>query len=93
MDLLTILLLLVITILIKMLLKGRKPKGMPPGPRTWPFLGNLNLLFHRDDIHVITAELGKKYDGMFSEYINCNFTYFMITVFFGSVTGGVQLLK
>ena len=67
MDIWTVVLIIVIAILIRLLRMGRRPDGMPPGPRTWPFIGNLNWLFHKPDIHVITAELGKQYGGMFSE--------------------------
>ncbi|XP_066298300.1 cytochrome P450 2U1-like [Branchiostoma lanceolatum] len=45
----------------------RRPGNLPPGPRSWPLIGNLPILSH-DAAHVQFTELSKKYGDVFTIY-------------------------
>ena len=63
----TVFLIFIVIILMKLFMTGRRPKGMPPGPATWPFLGNLNLICWDKKYHLKMKKLGDKYNGIFSK--------------------------
>lgn len=52
-------------VVIKLLLVGRRPKGLPPGPQTLPLLGNLHQM-PTFKVHKAFQELGKKYGDIFT---------------------------
>ncbi|PSN67689.1 cytochrome P450 [Corynespora cassiicola Philippines] len=51
--------------IVRLLLVGRRPAGLPPGPRTLPLIGNLHLMpTHKP--YKVFAEWGKKYGSIYS---------------------------
>ncbi|KAM7191935.1 putative cytochrome P450 [Naviculisporaceae sp. PSN 640] len=52
-------------VLVKLLLVGKRPKGLPPGPQTLPLLGNLHQM-PTDKVHIAFQELGKKYGDIYT---------------------------
>ena len=59
---------LIVFFLVKMCMTGRRPKGMPPGPAPWPFLGNLDIICWDKQIINSAKRLGDKYNGMFGKF-------------------------
>ena len=48
--------------------KSRRHRGLPPGPRCLPFVGNLNLVFKSVHFHQTLEELAKTYGRVFSKH-------------------------
>ena len=58
----------IVFLVVKFYLETRKPKEMPPGPMTWPFIGNLNHIYNGDRFHMKAFGMGKRFNGMFSKF-------------------------
>lgn len=57
--------------IVRLLLVGRRPAGLPPGPRTLPLIGNLHLMpTHKP--YKVFAEWGKKYGSIYSLMVGSN---------------------
>ena len=56
--------------------QSRKPAGLPPGPKAWPIIGNLNLVYKNEYFHNTLDELSAKYGGLFSECLIIYISYF-----------------
>ena len=41
------------------------PTNWPPGPKTWPLIGNAYLFWNNDQLYLNFVELGKKYGEIF----------------------------
>ncbi|KAM7210865.1 Cytochrome P450 [Rhypophila decipiens] len=62
----SILLLLTCYLLVKLLLVGRRPSNLPPGPRTLPILGNLHQMPGPHKIYKSFQDLGKKHGDIYT---------------------------
>ena len=69
-DITTLVILVIVFVLTYLYLKARVPKGLPPGPKGWPFIGHLDLIYYGNEkkMHVLTADWGKQYGGLYSMY-------------------------
>lgn len=57
--------------IVRVLLVGRRPAGLPPGPMTLPILGNLHLMpTHKP--YKVFAEWGLKYGPLLSLMVGSN---------------------
>ncbi|XP_021260983.1 cytochrome P450 2J2-like isoform X3 [Numida meleagris] len=59
---------LFVFLLISDYMKRRKPKDFPPGPFSFPFLGNLQFLFDKDPV-ATTQKFIEKYGNIFSTQV------------------------
>ncbi|KAJ7993458.1 hypothetical protein DPEC_G00272640 [Dallia pectoralis] len=64
-DIKTILIFLIVFLVFADILKNRTPKHFPPGPWSWPFVGNM-FLFDQRKIHLQFDECAKKYGKIFT---------------------------
>ena len=65
---LTLCISLLLTTLIYAYFKTRRPPGMPPGPSTYPFIGNFNLVYGNHQFHETLHRLAKEYGPFFSKF-------------------------
>ena len=65
---LTLCISLLLTTLIYAYFKTRRPPGMPPGPSTYPFIGNFNLVYNNHQFHETLHRLAKEYGPFFSKF-------------------------
>jgi len=55
----------VVCVALRLLLVGKRPSGLPPGPRTLPVIGNLHLI-PTDKPYKHFAQWGEKYGPLYS---------------------------
>ena len=73
-DLTTAILFIVVFTLVYVYRKTTPHSSLPPGPKGWPFVGFLDMIYFgaNNRFHVKTAEWGKQYGGLYSKYQGLN---------------------
>ena len=65
-DTSTVLIFLVVFLCALWLLSSSDgPTNWPPGPKTWPLIGNADLFWNNDQLYLNFVELAKKYGEIF----------------------------